>query len=876
MESTRSVIFIICDQLCAIHNLPKSVQKQFSGYQKWKQQCVNLREHYVTNIPCSPSRASIYTGKDCNVTQMTDNNNNVWQDDLLTVNQGLKTMGTYFKDKGYKNRYVGKFHLTKQLDPQQVLKFKPTVATQDFLQPYDFDIFDKEGDAGYKNTGGFYTDVQILQKRLPNGNDADKCDLYDYNNNIAYDGVFPYLISRYLNRDGKFLLVVNFDNPHDITYNDTIPIEENPTSETPTLQFAGNPDENYRTNSSFNENYRMFYNTKLINRNTIVNDNPINSSTNTDSLYVAITFYLATRYYGYGTNIDNLLSYKYYQTSYLQMLKQIDTELEELFDFLTDFGYFNSSVIVLGSDHGELNGSHGLVQKGSMMYRESWQVTTFISYPNMPTTYKGYKHKKITSNIQLLPTVMLVSNAYTKHEIKSLGLYKPIFNLNESCNSDKNYTNNEYVIAKSNFKNLKLGLSLAYGPLFLPLLRSLQNNEVNTSLDQYIPPGINFFTIPGFSVGTDIVLNKKHYNVGYYFSLYNLFITNYQPIEFDKIIPPSPVPLIMYNSISSAGIAFVGTPLQIYQQFFGNVYFVDQYFQNVKIEPFIGDITSQYTPLVLPPTIYGTMIYSNSNLFDESNVATFIDSVGNPPLPTPTVTLYDSGVSVGGTSGGIYCYVGTAAYIKFLMETDPIINTWTTPKIVTGTLPQYTIYVMNDPIYQQAQIYAKTAASIPDIMSEFNLINYIKLLFNLGPTQLSAIIIGNINYTVFDSLQFILSAFFKITPYFTLPGQNMDVQTLLKSGYQVQVFNDTDDKNELYNLADSSRLGENLDLINELLATLNKHIVYHNCETIFLAMPRQVLFTQVLNSTKSFNATEVPLIYNYSLLAANFYDLTKG
>jgi len=871
-KNNYPVIFIICDQMLAIHNLPSSIRKHYPGYNKWSKQCVNLLEHTVTSIPCSPSRATIFTGKNCNITQMIDNNNNSWQNDLLTVEQGLPTIGTYFKHKGYKTRYMGKFHLTKQLDPGEVLKFKPTIATQDYLQDYDFDIFDKDGDAGYNNTGGFFTDVDLLQKRLPNGNDSDKCDYYDENSQIGYDGVFPYLIKRHEENDNKFLLVVNFRNPHDITYNDTITIEENPTTETPTLQISGNPDQNFHTNSAYNENYRLFYENELIYKDSIQNNNPLNSKTNDDPVYIGIAYYLATQYYGYGISIDNLLSYKYYQNTYLQCLKQLDSQLEELFNFLTDFNYFNKAVIILGSDHGEMNGSHGLVQKGNLIYKTAWQVTTFISSPNIDFNYKGYKYDKTTSNIQLVPTAMLLSETYTEKQIKCLGLMKPIFKF--SC-SEKYNENKQFGLYNKDFKNLKTNFSIGYGSIFLPLLRSLQNEMINTELDKYFPRRINYFTMPCFLVAADIRYKCKLYNVGYYFSLYNLFLTNFEKINIPDIIPPSPVPLIMYNSISSGGVAFVGTPLQIYQQFFGNVYFVDQYFQNVKIEPFIGNLVNEYTPLILPPSIYGTKIYANSNIFTEEVVSSFIGSLVPGPIAEPSSTLYDAGVSSDGSLGGIYCYYGTKEYIKFILETNPILKTWITPTIVDGLLPQYDVYVMNDPIYQQAQLYAKNELEIKNVIEEFNLINYIQLLFKLPKLQMAAIIAGTINYTVFDSTQFIFNAALKSLGNFTLPGQNMSVQELLIGGYQVQVFNNTDDKDEFYNLADTSRLNDNINIINKLLEKLNDHIQYHNMETIYMSLPRQLLFTQILNNTKSFNNRETPLIYNYSILQSNFYRTSK-
>ncbi len=859
-DDLRPVIFIIADQLCAIHTLPPEIRENFTGFHKWSKRCINLMNHYVTSIPCSPSRATIYTGRNSNITKITDNTNNSWQPDLATVEEGLNTMGTYFKEKDYKTRYIGKFHLTKELDRQVVLKFKPTVATQDYLRKYDFDIYDKEGDAGFGVSGGFFSDVDVLEKKLPNGNDKHACDYYDEKTNTAYDGAFPYLKKRYNKRDKKFLCVINFRNPHDITYNDTIPKTENPTSGTATLQFSGNPASFDKTNGTYNKHYRMFFDIPILNYDSIIYDNAIESKTNLDPLYVARIFYLATKYYAYGISRENILSYKYYQTSYLQMLKQLDSQLIQLYDFLENYDYFNTAVIVLGSDHSEMNGSHGLVGKGSMIYNTAWQVSTFISYPHMPHEYKGYKHKGVTSNLQLTPTVMLLSNLESEKHIERKGLYPPIFRYSKN---EKNYKLNN-----CNFKNLKLNVSIGYGPIFLPLLRSLNVSHVTDELNAAVPQGLNYFTIPGLSVSANISLNKKLYNVGYYFSIFHVFSTNYE-----GIIPPldfleSRIPLIMTNAINSGGVAFVGTPLHIYQQFFGNVYFVDEYFKNAKIEPFEGEIRKQYKPLILPPTRYGTFAFTNSSVFTESNVAHFLESLTPQPIHCPTSTLYDNV----GTTGGRYCYYGNTAYIKFLLATNPVVRTWTNPTIVHTKPRQYHVYVMNDPFYQKAQLWTKTTPDIPIVIRELNLIDYIKKLFTLSREDISAFILGNISYSVFDSVQLIVAIYLRSLNRTKLPGQNMDVDQLLRLGYQVQVFDDTEDEQELYNLADSSRINEHRCVINELLCELNQHIKYNNCEEIYIALPFQLIFTHIFDSLKTYLNNDVPLMYNYSLLEDNYYN----
>lgn len=857
---SRPVIFIIADQLPNLDKLPQNVKDDLQGYQAWKKKSLNLKKHYVANIPCSPSRATIYTGFNSNVTKMSDNSNNSWQDSLRSVNEGLPTIATYFKRHKYHTRYLGKFHLSHELDRNEILKYKPTVAVQNELDKYDFDTFNKIGDFGYGINGGFYNDVDLMEQTLPNGNDKNKCDYYDYNTDTAYDGVIPYLRSQYKKNNSKFLCVINFQNPHDITYSNVIDKSDNPTSSTPSLQFSGNPDNNHRTNASYNKNYRKYTKEKLINYTSCVYDSVNSSTTNNDPLYVARIYYLASNYYGYGITQDNLLSFQYYQNNYLQMIKQLDTQLYQLYTFLDQHNYFNTAVIVLSSDHSDYNSAHSLVGKGAPIYEGAWNTTCLISYPDMK--YRGKDYKYITSSIQLVPTVLLLSGLYCQKEISNLNLFPPIFRKSDSCG---------YKTTKTDFQNLKLNLSIGYGPLFLPLLRSLDNNNINTDINNKLPLNINYFTLAGFSVSANIRFQEQFYNVGYYFSIFQIFVANLGRIVFNigSLLPSGPI--IMYNALNSSGLAFVGTASQIYQQLFSNAYFVNLYFINLKIEPFVGDITTQYTLVAGSlPTIYGTSVYANSPIFDALDVLDLIHAVP-PTLPSPNyVTFFDD------AAGGIYAYVGTPEQISFLQTTNPIIQTWTTPTAISNTLGSYTTYVCNDPIYQEVLIYTLDISHIPAVIGDLNIINYVTEIFATAIPNIAAIILGNINYDNFNSAQYLISLYLSQLSNYILPGLEYDVDTLLSQGFQVQVFNNTEDKDELYNLADSSRINSYKTLINDLLVILNQHITYNNCQNLFISLPRNLLFTQLYSQLKTYVLDDMPQIYNYSLLDANNFNKTNG
>ncbi len=871
------VIFVVLDQMINLDLIPENIQKEFSGFQKWKKRTINFLNHQITATPCSPSRSSLYTGKHVNITKVTDNTNNSWQFSMPDVSTGLKTMGTYFKNKGDHVRYVGKVHFNNNLDRTAIQRYKPTMATQDYMQKYDFETFNKKGDFAYDIHGAFFSDKDVLSEVLPPGNDPSKCDLYDYKNNEAYDGGIPYLKKRDIEKDNKFFLCMNFENPHDITYAN---IESDKVLSTPTFQMSGNrintPDNiKFGVNSTYNSNYRKFYDTPLIFNESYELDNNYNSTTNSDPLYLSIITILLGWFYMYGMNPNNKIQYQAYQTNYLQQIKQIDNELEILYDFLEEHKYFDKSVILLTSDHGEYNAAHGLFQKNAIIYKEAWNTILFISYPKMNYELKGYKYNFVTSHVQVLPTLLLLSNKYNTKEIKDSGLFEPMFNENKTLKFE-------------DFKNIKLGLPTGYGAIVLPILRSIaqSNIELQNELKEKIPLKMNYFSLPGYSVSSNIKLNGKYYNIGYYFNLIHTLLDTIQNIlpnpnkvnivlnklktfkennqEFndDTIV-------ILRNSINEKGFGLVGKYNDIKVQLYSSN-FTKLYYSNPIIEIF-DEFNSDYKFLI-DNTLYPTKIYSNSILFNIDNVFTFIPP--NPDLPENPYSIIDQD-----PNGSVFIYVGKKDYIEFTYKTDPVVkNYFISPLIISGKPDDYSNYVCNDAIYQNAQIYTK---NVPDgqiaISKISDLLDTIISIFSFNPIEVYKFLYENIEYSIFNSLCYFVSQFissFIDTGFLVLPGKNKTVQELLLNNYQVQVFNDTDDINELYNLADSSRIndGDNISIINQLLIKLGENVSYNNCDNIFISLPIDIAIQETYNKIKEYTITKIPRIYNYRILTDNYYN----
>lgn len=298
------------------------------------------------------------------------------------------------------------------------IKYKPRLATENFLQNYDFDIFNKMGDFCYDTRIAFFNDLLVTEELLPNSNNKEKCDFYDSSTNNCFDGAIPYMKKKLLKCE-NFLLCCNYDNPHDILYSN---IKTNVTSmSTPGLQIDGLnpfPQKNPPSTSLFNDNFKKYNNLKIFNINSLVTDNQINSSTNEEPIDISVIMMILQKYYFYGLDYYNLEQYLEYQTAYYRCIKQVDGELLKLYDFIEINGLFENSVICLTSDHGEYYGAHALVQKAVPIYNPGINVPLFISYPNMPENYKNNISIIITSHINLLPTLLVLSG-YDEKFIKS-------------------------------------------------------------------------------------------------------------------------------------------------------------------------------------------------------------------------------------------------------------------------------------------------------------------------------------------------------------------------------------------------------------------------------------------------------------------------
>lgn len=799
----KPLILIVCDELIAFKNLNQEYLSELSGIQKFRKKMIDFPNHYTNSTPCSSARSVLYTGKHTNVTKITENIETTWQKTLKEENPFIETLGNYFKNVGYKTNYKGKFHISKDLVPTIPNTYKPLIATETYLNKYGFDEFEKFGDFCYDRRLALFNDELVIEQKLPLGNSIDKCDFYDFNSGYGYDGVLPFLKGP--KSKDLFALVINFDNPHDIKNSN---IQNNvSTIQNTTTQIIGFNSDTIPSSSDYNNNYKMFSNIPFNFEKSFLLNNGFNSLTNNDANYCAMITEISLKYLFYGTEYFNIEQAQQYQTAYYRILKQLDGNLNILYDYFEANGIFDNCVVCITSDHGDYVGSHGLYQKASPIYDEAYHVPLLISYPGMNKSNIIVPNNLITSHINLLPTLLTLC-----------GIEQPL--LKDLKPSFMDYNGN---IINADYNVVKLSLSILFGPLLIQSLKNLDLPEIN-QLIKFKANNYNYLTIQSFSISSIINYQDNIFNCGFYFSLLDVFLEtlkNYELIFYNNIFNDSNIYIL---TSENNDIAFIGLKsnillflqtniwssnnlsklnIELYDQSFSNIYNnYLQYNNDYNIEIVSKNNNSEIL-------IFSGKINSDDNLF-------YID---NPNGDKIIGSLKDLFYVIKNNLLPIdYNTTNIKTYFNFIdLEND--------------------IYIY--PFYFTSKLYIKTNnfKNYKNFLLN-NSDRFLKIMFN-SLNRNDIINLNNINNLL---IVIIINFINQVKDKLILPGYGLDVLTL-KNNFFIEIFNISTDPNEIINLADSSRINEYTELNNNLLHILYNNIDVQELKTIFISLPSTYYFS---------------------------------
>jgi len=341
-----NILVLTCDQ----HNahLPRPSGYELPNHDRLEAQGLVFDDFQVATGLCTPSRSVMWTGQHAPLTGMWDNTNMAWIDDM---DPAKRTVGHMLRDAGYYTAFKGKWHLSEV----------PGTETEDALEPYGFSDFQGFGEIwgealdGYERDGDIAADAETwLTQKAPG---------------IA--------------ESQPWFLAVNLCNPHDIMYFDADPTGEGQA--TSMFPLKREPDD---------ELYAKRWETVL----PASFDDPLTGHP------TAARTYMRTNEIAFGDMPrDRHDMWHRYINYYLNCVRDVDRHIGTILDALEASGQADDTIIIFTADHGDMLAAHGMRQKGTVPFREVWNVPFVVVHPEHGTRRTT---QALGSSVDIVPTLL--------------------------------------------------------------------------------------------------------------------------------------------------------------------------------------------------------------------------------------------------------------------------------------------------------------------------------------------------------------------------------------------------------------------------------------------------------------------------------------
>jgi arylsulfatase len=354
-----NVLFVVSDQERERSWLPASVELPWR--ERLRREGVELANHWTHSSPCSPSRATMMTGRYLPGHEVYDNTVFPWHQDL---DPAIPTVGSQMRAGGYRSSYIGKWHLTGGPTPPM-----------DRYGYADWDGNDQHF-MGWAGTG------------------------------VHFDPVIADSAARWLDANGgqaePWFLTVALVNPHDVMW---FPMDQ------PAYQ-AAHPEELAATEAllaaskwkddavvpPFTEDYPE-----------VIDALPANFG---DDLLTKPACHRQWRWdqqhwlAGYLPP-DDQQAWRRQLDYYVRLHQLADQSLGTVLAALERSGAWDDTVIVFTSDHGDMCGSHGLRSKGPFVYDEIMRVPCYVkpAAGSPAAASAGRASRSLSSHVDLARTI---------------------------------------------------------------------------------------------------------------------------------------------------------------------------------------------------------------------------------------------------------------------------------------------------------------------------------------------------------------------------------------------------------------------------------------------------------------------------------------
>jgi arylsulfatase A-like enzyme len=362
-----NILFILTDQerYFRPNELPSGYR--LPAHERLVKNGIVFENHHINSCVCTSSRSVIYTGRHIQQTGMFDNVNFPWSRSLST---DIKTLGHLLREAGYYTAYKGKWHLTKEFETVNRIDAPEKIFNKE-MEAYGFSDYLGVGDIIGHTQGGY-----------------------------LYDGMIAATTASWLRgraatlaQEGKpWFLAVNMVNPHDVMFYDT---------DKPGHPVQGKSHLAHIASDPAHALYAKRWNFELPASFSQPIDAPGRPAAHTD-------FTIADSVMTGSIPVNEQWRWDKRHNYYLNCLHDVDRHIMTVLDELEDRGLASNTIVILTSDHGELDGAHQMTGKGATSYREQNNVPLIVVHPALAG---GKRCKAVTSHLDLAPTLVSLTNA---------------------------------------------------------------------------------------------------------------------------------------------------------------------------------------------------------------------------------------------------------------------------------------------------------------------------------------------------------------------------------------------------------------------------------------------------------------------------------
>jgi glucosamine-6-phosphate deaminase len=105
-----------------------------------------------------------------------------------------------------------------------------------------------------------------------------------------------------------------------------------------------------------------------------------------------------------------------YRHVYFRLIERVDQSIGRILSSLDRHGVVDETVVILTSDHGDMQGAHGLGHKIAL-YEESIRVPLCVRYPGISQRRRVVDHL-VCNGLDLLPTICEIAGIDTENELE--------------------------------------------------------------------------------------------------------------------------------------------------------------------------------------------------------------------------------------------------------------------------------------------------------------------------------------------------------------------------------------------------------------------------------------------------------------------------